>query len=430
MKTSQCVMAAALLVGVVSSSGRAEANPAPAVAESSITCGATITQSIRLTHDLVNCPGNGILIGADNVTLDLNGYSISGDGSVRPGCPGDEACNVGVVNAAHEGGRPGVGPGHRGVIIKNGSIRGFGEYGIFGNNVRGNALRDLTVADNVLGGVFWCGATSSVMERIKATGGQSGLGVACPDQQNRDVRIEDNLVADVGSVGILVFHGTNVAVTGNRVSGGGGFAGILLVAGTEHTTVVGNRVTGWEVGIFAEANANRLRANRVSGNVDGIVVFGDRNWVAGNHVSDSTGCEDPACGSGISIDGGSGNVVTGNDVRRTATDGIRVAAFEPGVPTTGTIVSWNVVSRAGRDGFSVGSFAEGPIGLTRLHHNVATRAGDDGFDVRVTPTVVGSNLASRNTDLGIAAIPGVTDAGGNVARFNGNPAQCTNVACH
>ena len=109
-----------------------------------------------------------------------------------------------------------------------------------------------------------------------------------------------------------------------------------------------NRVSGLELGILAEADASRLRANRVSGSGDGIVVFGDGNSVAENNVSDSTGCGDPACGVGITIDGGSGNVVTGNDVRRTSGDGIRVAAFDPGVPTTGTIASRNVVSRARR----------------------------------------------------------------------------------
>jgi Right handed beta helix region len=54
-------------------------------------------------------------------------------------------------------------------------------------------------------------------------------------------------------------------------------------------------------------------------------------------------------------------------------------------------------------------------------------------------TVVRANLARRNrangiqveacASLGIQAVPGVTDAGGNRARGNGNPAQCQNVAC-
>jgi hypothetical protein len=34
-----------------------------------------------------------------------------------------------------------------------------------------------------------------------------------------------------------------------------------------------------------------------------------------------------------------------------------------------------------------------------------------------------------NGDLGIEAVPGVTDGGGNRARHNGNVAQCTGVAC-
>jgi hypothetical protein len=35
----------------------------------------------------------------------------------------------------------------------------------------------------------------------------------------------------------------------------------------------------------------------------------------------------------------------------------------------------------------------------------------------------------RNGDLGIEAVRGVIDGGGNVARHNGDPRQCTNIAC-
>jgi hypothetical protein len=39
------------------------------------------------------------------------------------------------------------------------------------------------------------------------------------------------------------------------------------------------------------------------------------------------------------------------------------------------------------------------------------------------------NTANDNTDLGIEAVPGVIDGGGNKASGNGNPAQCLNVRC-
>jgi hypothetical protein len=39
------------------------------------------------------------------------------------------------------------------------------------------------------------------------------------------------------------------------------------------------------------------------------------------------------------------------------------------------------------------------------------------------------NIASHNHDLGISAVPDVIDGGGNRAAGNGNPAQCTSIAC-
>ena len=51
----------------------------PALA-SHVSCGDTITADTTLDSDLVDCPNNGIVIGANNVTLDLNGHTIDGDG--------------------------------------------------------------------------------------------------------------------------------------------------------------------------------------------------------------------------------------------------------------------------------------------------------------------------------------------------------------
>jgi hypothetical protein len=68
-----------VLVGVVALSG--------AEAASKVSCGDTITADITLHRNLVNCPNNGIVIGADNITLDLNGHTIDGDGRRVDSCP-------------------------------------------------------------------------------------------------------------------------------------------------------------------------------------------------------------------------------------------------------------------------------------------------------------------------------------------------------
>ena len=85
------VIAILVLAGVVALSG-AEA------ASKQLSCGDTITTDTTLHHDLVNCPNNGILIGADNVTLDLNGHTIDGDGTPTAGCdPSTDFCDFGVA---------------------------------------------------------------------------------------------------------------------------------------------------------------------------------------------------------------------------------------------------------------------------------------------------------------------------------------------
>ena len=61
--------------------------------------------------------------------------------------------------------------------------------------------------------------------------------------------------------------------------------------------------------------------------------------------------------------------------------------------------------------------------------NTATGNADDGIDVQSAATTLTQNTANANDDLGIEALPGVTDGGGNMASGNGNALQCTNVFC-
>ncbi len=53
----------------------------PIISRISIECGDTITQDAVLNHDLLDCPGNGIILDADGITLEGNGHIIDGTGS-------------------------------------------------------------------------------------------------------------------------------------------------------------------------------------------------------------------------------------------------------------------------------------------------------------------------------------------------------------
>ena len=53
----------------------------PPALGSHIQCGDVIAQDTTLDSDLIDCPGNGIVIGSPDITVDLNGHTIDGDDS-------------------------------------------------------------------------------------------------------------------------------------------------------------------------------------------------------------------------------------------------------------------------------------------------------------------------------------------------------------
>jgi hypothetical protein len=64
-----------------------------------------------------------------------------------------------------------------------------------------------------------------------------------------------------------------------------------------------------------------------------------------------------------------------------------------------------------------------------VDQNSAVANVDDGIHVDEPQTTITENAANDNGDLGIFAVAGVTDGGGNTASGNGNPAQCEGVSC-
>src|SRR3954451_6113935 len=79
---------------------RVRAAGAGATRSRPVACGDTITASVKLDHDLTDCPNNGIVIGADGITLDLNGHTIDGDDALQD-CEPRVPCDLGVLNSGH-----------------------------------------------------------------------------------------------------------------------------------------------------------------------------------------------------------------------------------------------------------------------------------------------------------------------------------------
>jgi parallel beta-helix repeat protein len=340
---------------------------APAAAQPA--CGDVLTQDTTLAADL-HCTGGSphdpaLVIGADGITLDLGGHTLSGVTGYR------------IINEGHDN-----------VTIRNGTVGSDGGS-IHLIGVSGNVIRDIHAGGLILG-IY---AESSDYNRFVHNQVESvKFGVS----GSHNV-IAHNLVTRYESD--LSVHGDYNRVVDNIVWGS---QGTSLALGGAHNQVRRNVFLNDALWVVALAGAtdtdlvdNTIGTSGSFGRAVGVSIENSsRNRFVGNSVF--------AVVDGFDLHSGADNVFRGNDVSGVPVDGERTS------PTS--------------------AIAAGATG-TVLRDNTVRGFDDDGIDVDAPGTRLKGNTANDNGDLGIEAVPGIIDLGGNSASGNGNPLQCLNVAC-
>ena len=358
------------------------ASVAGAAPPGAVRCGDTIRADTTLRRDLRNCRSNGLVIGADGVTLNLNGHTISGDGRLFRACPRDEACDVGVYN-----------DGHDGLVVRNGSVREFA-LGLFAGRARRNRVLGISSSRNLFFGFVFIESARSVIRNSSGNANLAPEGDGIGLFASHHIRVLHNVFRRNAQIGIHVEDSNDNLIQRNVFARNSDFAVLL------------------------EGDRNEVRRNRCIRNETCVIVApGNRNVIARNQVFRGLG--------GIAVEKGSRNLVVGNVVAHPRHVGILIGLEDPRIGGVANVARGNLVRGSGRDAFSVAGLGRRSL----LQGNIAISAGDDGFDVRNRSARLAGNRALRNRDLGIQAIRGVTDAGGNVARGNGDARQCTHVAC-
>lgn len=277
-----------------------------------VTCGQTITVSTTLDSDVGPC-SEGLTIGADNVTLDLGGFTLSG------------------TPAAGEG--PGVlVAGRTGVTVTNGTITQF-DSGVAIEGGSGNTVTRLQLLDNRGVGdygegvlVFASTGNTVSYNLIRNNGPYGGISLLIADGNLvENNQIVDNNMSTTNTSGIRLENiGTFASSDGNTVRNnlvtGSALDGIQLFAGSSDNTVSRNLVT----------NNNR----------DGITAFAgsNRNIIEDNQVRfNGSG---PIAGNGIFIRGAAGAfpAPSGNIIRRNISTNNVVLDLRDGTPNCGTNV--------------------------------------------------------------------------------------------
>jgi hypothetical protein len=405
-----------LTLGVSAVAGPAEAAPVSTV----VTCGQSITASIRLANDLIDCTGDGLVIGADHITLDLAGHSISGTNA-----PGSE----GIAD-----------DGHPGLTVTNGTIATFFFNGIGLRGAPGSAVSHMTIRKIGAGGV---------------QGGEVSTGVLVKDSPNTSV-FDSTVTNDVsafqsdgvdvlGSAGAVISHnqltrnawdgmfvffspGTSVV---DNILDGNQNQGIEVNQGSDHTLLAGNQAagnasSGLVVGAISGA---RVEGNTLTGNGQGAGLF--MFDLLNSQISDNQ-----AHGNGVGIDleggqnGSAGDRITSNDTSRNAFAGLLVANGANENLVTGNVSNANQGSPGNGGGivlFSVtGNTVRGNVANLNLAVGIGVFEGNPGDSAG---NVVADNVANNNHAHGIDVVSGTVDGGGNIAHHNTPPPDCLGVVC-
>lgn len=246
----------------------AGAGPAHAA---NVACGQTLVASTVLDGDIGPCAA-GVVIGASNITFDLNGHTITGAAG-----PGQGA---GVLIS-----------GRTGVTVKNGTISGF-DAGVAITGGSANQVLNLALTNNL-----------------------------------------GDFTTDFGD-GVAIFNSTGNLVQGNQVVNNGPYSGVSTVAASNNTfdgnQIVNNNLSANNTaGVRLEnighsaSNGNVVTNNVVSGSgTFGVEIFagGSNNVVRNNQVTASRL-------DGITaFAGASNNTIATNTLRNNGATGIRIRA--------------------------------------------------------------------------------------------------------
>ena len=219
--------------------------------------------SYYLTTNIVGVSGkSGIEIIANNVTLDLNGFTLQGVSGTLGG--------VVLPNS------------NTNIFMHDGNINGWAQNGVFSLSSVNVVLERLNVSANLYAGVYNFG---DIVIRDCVFSGNSGEGIS---SDNGPAQVFHCKVKNNG--GRVILQGS---IKDSDVSGNG--AGIFIEQGGSVTdcTVTGNQTYGiYADDTFRASGGNQVTGNLVSGNNlnlspngGGIVVRGAGNQIENNHLN-------------------------------------------------------------------------------------------------------------------------------------------------
>jgi large repetitive protein len=226
-----CNLEASIRVVLVLAAGSVLAPPIVAADD---LCGATIVSNLKLDHDLT-CAGDGLVVGADGIRIDLNGYTITGSGTGN-----------GVLAV-----------GRTAVVIIGGTIKHF-TIGVQLAASNGVTIKEIRVTDN-RDGIFLIGSSGNTIKENTAWQ-NSRVGVMLRPGAVRNSTqnlVMENILSDNANGVILVETPSGNVFKENNISGSSN-AGIALNGGVSGNLIKENTLGRNATGILFNVGSTGL----------------------------------------------------------------------------------------------------------------------------------------------------------------------------
>jgi parallel beta-helix repeat protein len=224
-------------------------------------CGATVLEDLTLDEDLA-CGGDGLVVGAGGIRIDLNGHRLTGSG-----------LGIGIALS-----------GNADVTIMNGTISSFA-VGIRTTTVTDLTVKHMTFLANAEGVDFQAGSVGNTVKNSSFSG--STIRAIMLRANSRDNDIKDNTFTG-NRVGILVFGGIENTLKGNTISGSS-LAGIRFNVIAAGNVVKDNLVQSNAIGIdFLVTPTGSSVGNEIKDNTIALNVCGLNGPTAGNVFKDNS----------------------------------------------------------------------------------------------------------------------------------------------
>jgi parallel beta-helix repeat protein len=297
-----------------------------------VSCGDVITHSIHVKNDLIDCPGDGLVIGAANIRVDLGGHVIDG-----------------VSNPAADGiGNTG---GFDNVVIRHGKIQQF-QQGVHLVNTSKNKLELLRVRQTFRGIELGSSDHARIVHNT-VSANFDGIHLVGSDSN----RISHNRVFNNTASAIVLITGSDSNKVDHNTAHDNASWGITSDFSAsnvyDHNRLVRNHIAGIEP--FHATNL-KITHNTLTGNRIGIELFTTTgSLIRANRIRTSVG-------DGIhSFMASTGNLFAGNTSNRNGANGIDVA-------NSGNTLKRNSANRNGNLGvFAAPGNTDG--GGNKAHHN-------------------------------------------------------------